>query len=708
MMEAMEISPAVKKNNKILIVDDDKDFALSIMDILESRNYEVEIANSAKDAYEKLSTFNAAVSLIDVRLGMTCGIDLISTFKKINPEILCVMMTGYVAVDTAIKAIHEGAYDYLRKPLDGRELLAAVSRCFEKINLREEKQIAERILKERNCDLKIINERLKMIVESARSLVACSSIPEICICLLDEFSTIMNVEGGSIYLADENGLNLVHALDPGHALEKINFPLPVGSILEKMLKDGKPLLLHDIDNQEDLLKSGWCGYKDCTLLIFPILGIKSEIIGIISLHNKRESPFAIQDKEIGLILISYGYEAIRIVKSAENLKQSEKRFRELVGNLPVGIYQSAAGTEGRIITANPSIVRMFGFDSVEEFCGCRMSDFFLAPSDYTEFMNKLIATDYVSAQLFPMKKKNGGLIWGSVTARAVRDDDGNIINIDGMLENYTKRKIAEETLIQSEKMLSIGLLTAGFAHEINNPLAGVLQNLQVLRNRMHNNLPKNSKIAAECGTTINSIESYIEKRDMFKIIDSIMLSGRRAKKIVDDLLSFSRKSKPHLAPGNIVELLDKSVDLVSNDFNLRNKYDFRNIEIVREYEKKLPPVMCEKIKIQQVFLNILKNGAQAMMDREIAERKPQFIFKARHDKNMVCIEIKDNGPGMTESVRKRIFEPFFTTKKEGYGTGLGLSVSCFIITEDHHGTLTVESTPGKGASFFINIPIVQK
>jgi len=132
------------------------------------------------------------------------------------------------------------------------------------------------------------------------------------------------------------------------------------------------------------------------------------------------------------------------------------------------------------------------------------------------------------------------------------------------------------------------------------------------------------------------------------------------------------------------------------------------IEIRKVYENKVPPVPCEKAKIQQVLLNILRNGAQAM--QEAGTKKPLFIVNLRleESRGMVCLELTDNGPGMDENTRKRVFEPFYTTKPVGIGTGLGLSVSYFIISENHGGEMSVESIPGFGAKFIIRLPLEGK
>ncbi len=283
--------------------------------------------------------------------------------------------------------------------------------------------------------------------------------------------------------------------------------------------------------------------------------------------------------------------------------------------------------------------------------------------------------------------------------------EGAVIRMD----DTTERVRMEEMMIQSEKMLSVGGLAAGMAHEINNPLAGILQNVQVIRNRFKCDLPKNRKIAEACGATMDVIERYMREREILNMLDLIHESGRRAGQIVDNMLSFSRKSESKGGSHDIGELLDQTVELASKDYDLKKKYDFRYIEIVRDYHPDMPEVWCERTKIQQVFLNLLKNGAQAMAEKKTGKKgePSRFILRVMPEYNgkTARIEIEDNGPGMDTATRKRVFEPFFTTKDLGVGTGLGLSVSYFIVTENHRGTMTVESSPGKGTTFVIRIPV---
>lgn len=280
--------------------------------------------------------------------------------------------------------------------------------------------------------------------------------------------------------------------------------------------------------------------------------------------------------------------------------------------------------------------------------------------------------------------------------------DGAVIRID----DVTDKVRIEEVLVQSEKMLSVGGLAAGMAHEINNPLASIMGNAQVLETRLLSSLPQNEEAALEAGITLESLRVYLEKRGIPKMIGSLRSSGAQAAQIVSNMLSFSRKSEPVLVPENVTELLDKTLELASADYDLKKNYDFKKILIMREYEDGLPKILGSASKLQQVFLNLLRNGAEAMGEKRYPQGQgPSFILRAKRNAPWVRIELEDNGPGLEESVRRRIFEPFFTTKQVGKGTGLGLSVSYFIITEEHSGMMSVQTALGGWTRFVIDLPM---
>jgi PAS domain S-box-containing protein len=278
--------------------------------------------------------------------------------------------------------------------------------------------------------------------------------------------------------------------------------------------------------------------------------------------------------------------------------------------------------------------------------------------------------------------------------------DGAVIRID----NTTDRVKMEEMMIQTEKMQSIGSLAAGMAHEINNPLAGIIQSAQVIQNRIKPDMAKNKQEADHLGVNLEKLNTYMENRNIFQMLSSILDAGRRAADIVANMLTFSRKSDYSYSKWNISTLLNQTINIMEKDYDLNKRVDFKKIKIIRTYSSNLPHVSCDVGKIQQVFFNILKNGAHAMMDNP-ENTPPQFNIQASLDLDSVLIKIGDNGPGMDEDTKARIFEPFFTTKSVGVGTGLGLYISYFIVVENHNGTITVESFPGKGTTFIIKLPL---
>jgi len=325
-------------------------------------------------------------------------------------------------------------------------------------------------------------------------------------------------------------------------------------------------------------------------------------------------------------------------------------------------------------------------------------------------MDKISASIESGTSIYDKKvpyKRENDLYFEDITIYPLvgSDIEGAVIRID----DVTDKVRLEEIMIQSEKMLSVGGLAAGMAHEINNPLAGMIQTATVMENRLSKrlNMPANVKAVNKLGISIDIIRDFMEERGIIRMLSSINESGRRVAEIVENMLSFSRKSEKENSTHNLQELLDATLKLASTDFDLKSQFDFKKIEIIREFEENLPMVHCEGSKIQQVLLNLFRNGAQAMI--EAGNDSPQFTVRLYHikDESMICMEIEDNGPGMDDETRKRIFEPFFTTKPVGVGTGLGLSVSYFIITENHKGEMFVKSEKGKGATFIIKLPVEQ-
>ncbi|AIG02595.1 sensory box histidine kinase [Pseudomonas fluorescens] len=278
---------------------------------------------------------------------------------------------------------------------------------------------------------------------------------------------------------------------------------------------------------------------------------------------------------------------------------------------------------------------------------------------------------------------------------------GVVIRID----DITQRLSLEEMMVQSEKMLSVGGLAAGMAHEINNPLGAILHNVQNIRRRLSTDLPKNQEHAEQVGVELETVNRYLQSREVPQLLDGIQQAGARAAKIVTHMLSFSRRSNRQMAPCDLPALIDQAVEIAGNDFDLTIGFDFKGQAIIRQFDPSLGPVPGTANELEQVLLNLLKNAAQAIHLREDDSEPGRIILRTRLNPPWAEIQVEDNGIGMSESVRKRTFEPFFTTKEIGQGTGLGLSVSYFIITNNHKGQMEVHSTLGQGTCFTLRLPL---
>ncbi len=464
------------------------------------------------------------------------------------------------------------------------------------------------------------------------------------------------------------------------------------------------------------------------LLVFPLFALL-RFRFIFPLQQLTRISSLIADGDLGQDVVSYGDNEIgRLAKTFFIMRDSiKKTFGELSREV---LERKQAEDELRhlqnyltnIIDSMPSV--LVGVDASGRVTQWNKT------AEQTTGIAAASAQGENLSHVFPQMAKDMGKILESIRTRESRHEqkkisvqngtfyqdvtiypliangiEGAVIRIDDVSEKVRM----EEMMIQSEKMLSVGGLAAGMAHEINNPLAGMMQTANVMANRLGKEpgLPANLKAAETAGTTMTAVTAFMHTRGILRMLDTINDSGRRIADIVNNMLSFARKSDAQISSQDLSELMDKTLELAATDYDLKKHYDFKQIEIKKEYEDGLPAIPCEGAKIQQVLLNLLRNGAQAMQDYNSENKKPWLIIRIFHDKTdeMVCIEIEDNGPGIEASIRNRIFEPFFTTKPAGVGTGLGLSVSYFIVTENHGGEMTVESQPGISTIFIVKLPV---
>ena len=405
----------------------------------------------------------------------------------------------------------------------------------------------------------------------------------------------------------------------------------------------------------------------------------------------------------------------------------------------------ATNPEHPIIYCNRAFESMTGYRR-EEIIGknCRFLQGSDTDSEALEIIRQALKTDSECQVILKNYRKDGTAFWNALSISPVRDRTGKLTHFIGVQRDITHRKQAEEALqnseaqsrkqsaqlaaaldelktthsqlVQSEKMSSLGLLIAGVAHEINNPVSFIHGNLAYLKDYAQDLLHLLALYQQHYPNPIPEIQQEREDNeldflaeDLPKILSSMSIGVERICQIVQSLRNFSRHDDSQMKPVNLHEGIDSTLLILNH--RLKGNGEMPPIEIIKQYGN-LPSVECFAGPINQVFMNILSNAIDALDDpnsqltfEEMSEKLSQIKICTEVVGNFVEINISDNGPGITEEVKLRIFDTFFTTKPIGKGTGMGLSISYQIIVERHKGKLYCTSELGKGTEFIIKMPI---
>ncbi len=416
-------------------------------------------------------------------------------------------------------------------------------------------------------------------------------------------------------------------------------------------------------------------------------------------------------EEVALLGENVQRMAAAIQEREAALKLREQDYRTLADNLPAIVYRITLQENNRTVLLNSFQLSMTGFTAAELSEGG--TGFFASrihPEDFSSSREQIQAAIEQREPFsidYRFLHKDGFYRHFIERGTPVFSAEQQPVFLDGVIFDSTEQQRAREILLQTEKMMSVGGLAAGMAHEINNPLAGILLNLELIRQRLSLEKDANQKRAADNQVRLEQLHAYLTDSRILQMLDAIDDAANRTAKIVENVLSFSRKGTGKLTLKSINELIEQTLKLAEHNFDLKKGFDFKKIKINRVFAADLPRVQCEPSQIQQVLLNLLENAAQAMFESTAELRDPVITIATSRQDNNICLEVSDNGPGMEKSIARRVFEPFFTTKETGKGTGLGLSVSYFIITSNHHGKLSVESLPGVGTTFRILLPETQ-
>lgn len=361
------------------------------------------------------------------------------------------------------------------------------------------------------------------------------------------------------------------------------------------------------------------------------------------------------------------YDLREILKAQEELLESEAKFRELFETVRHGLYFSSR--EGKFLECNQAMVDMLGYPNKKEVLAMDLAkDLYLDPSHRQEFQRMIEARGDVKDYEVQFKKKDGEPLAVLLTAHVRKDREGQVLGYQGLFIDITERKRLEQQLFQSEKLAAMGRLTAQIAHELNNPIYGVMNCLDLLKSEV----PESSK-----------------KR---RFLDMAAGETKRISELLRGMLSFFRPDEDVKTPVDLNAVIDDVILFMGKQLQ-----EFK-IRTVLDLAGDLPKVIASGNQMKQVLLNLIMNAKTAM------PRGGTLTIATRPLDGNVRFSVSDTGVGIPEENRDRIFEAFFTTKSDVKGVGLGLSV-CFGIIRQHNGKISVASEVGVGTTFTITLPI---
>lgn len=459
--------------------------------------------------------------------------------------------------------------------------------------------------------------------------------------------------------------------------------------------------INDMLHVEQIIRTGYFAPFGLFIFIFSqafLLSVRS---------SRAFATIEVQQLELGNTLQKYRDEIAERKRADKALRLSEEKYRNILENIEDGYYE--VDLRGNLIFFNDSLCDILGYTS-RQLMGTNYRE--LAKQETGEAMyrtfNQVYQTGKAAKALgWEMMKEDGTTRYLETSITLMRDSESQPVGFRGIARDITERRQAEEQarlhekqLMQADKMVALGTLVSGMAHEINNPNNFILLNARVLSEAWENIMPILEKYYEENGDFVLGGMKYSEmRRNILKLFSGIVDGSNRIKHIVDDLKNYLRGDIPDLEePVDINDVLRSAISLISN--MIKNSTNHFSIK----YGGNLPELNGNFQQLEQVAVNLLQNACQAIEDRN----KGIFVSTAVDEKRSnILVRIHDQGTGIAPEDLQHVTEPFYTTKTDMGGVGLGLSISSKII-EQHGGRMEVTSELRKGTTVEIILPVTRQ
>jgi PAS domain S-box-containing protein len=687
-----------------------------------------------RDAFvQTLRDFKPGVVLAACMVPGFDGLSAVKFMRLARPDIPVIIVSEVMGDEKAVELLTAGAKDYVLKDRLAR-LVPAIQRAITEVRvIRERRQAKKKLLREAaftNFMLSLYEKAQHMTDNDLYAFV------------LDQSVRLTGSAIGFLHLvsADRKSIALTmwnsEALKNCTASYETHYPIEQAGNWIDCLRLNRPVVYNDY-----LHSPNQKGFPEGHVPIRRFMSVpvvQEGSVGMVFCVGNKFEEYDEQDVS-QLLLVANGLREIMNLRFSNNaLAESEQRYRAIFENAAEGICRSTP--DGKFVNINPAMAHMYGYDSptgmIESVVdmGIQLWEHPEERAKYVEELEKHGSTNNYEHE---SRKKDGSLIWVSLSARAVKDPSGRTIYHDNVVEDITSRKLldlelnehkrilegknrelesayedlqtSQQRLFQQDKMASIGQLAAGVAHEINNPIGFIMSNLNSLSKYVE-------RLATFMGVQADALDSVREKseelksaadrvtdqkralkvdyilEDLKNIIGESLEGAERVKQIVQDLKGFSHTDEAEFKSADINQGLESTINIVWNELKYK-------ATVAKEYGE-IPPTKCNPGQLNQVFMNLLVNAAHAI------EKQGKIKVKTWQENSSIAISIADTGCGIPQDKLNRIYEPFFTTKEVGKGTGLGLSIA-YDIVEKHGGEISVESEVGKGTEFTIKIPIVE-